>query len=317
MDWYFYIELQYIFLSCLGDFMTIKQCEYVKEIVKCGSFSKAANNLFISQSNLSMVIKDLEDEFCIKIFVRSNKGVSLTEDGSAFLSHAVKILEQVQLLNSQFKNNDENKKLCIYTQHYDFAADVFADFVNKHSSEKYKFVFKETKTAAIIKNVNNNNCDIGVIVIKHGDRTMERYLKNNHISIINIGEASPHIFVRKDHPISSDKVSVLSELSKYPYVVYGQGDYGESLFQEELIDQISTKNTIEIYDRATLMNLLISTDAFTVGTGIMASGLNNGSIVAIPLDTNERYYISVIIPENVVLSSEATEFIEMLKNFLN
>lgn len=297
--------------------MTIKQFQYINEIVKCGSFSAAANNLFISQSNLSLVVKDLEEELGIVIFNRSNKGVSLTADGKELYGYTLKILEQVNVIENRYKNNISGKALSVYTQHYDFAADVFADFVNKHFEDGFNFVFKETKTTEIIKNVKYNNCDIGVIIIKDNDYALKRFLKANHISVMKIGSASPHVFLRNGHPMSNRKEIPISSMSQFPFIVYGQGDYGGGLFKEELTEQIASKKSIEIYDRATLMNLLISTDSFTVGTGIMASKLNNGNIVSIPLLTDENYFISVLTAENTVLSVEAMEFLNMLKELFN
>lgn len=297
--------------------MTIKQCEYLIEIAKCGSFSAAADKLFVTQSNLSTAIKELENELGTVLFRRSSKGISLTVEGREFLAHAVKILEQVSVAKDCFRGENKRKSILVYTQHYDFMADVFTRFVNRHSSDSFAFAFKETKTAEIIKSIRNNSCDIGVIVIQDGDTVMERYLKNNHITFTKICETSPHVFMRKGHPKSKlDRISI-SDMDKYPFIAYDQGDYSEGLFQEELIEMAQWERTIEIYDRATLMNLLLSTDSFTVGTGIMNSELNSGNIVSIPLNSEEKYSILLITPENTVLSNEAEEFVNMLIQYVN
>lgn len=295
--------------------MTIKQCEYAIKIAQCGSFCEASNRLFISQANLSMAIKDLEDELGAVIFNRSNKGITLTNDGVDFLRYAEKIVSQSHLISERFKTKIKRKHLSVYTQHYDFAADTFSEFVNKNSSDAYYFVFKETQTDKIIKSVKNNSCDLGLIVIKEGDTQTERYLKNNKILFKKIGKTKPHIFVRQGHPVSNQKYIDFKSMSDYPYISYGQSDYGSGTFREELTEEDDSLHKIEINDRATLMNLLISTDSFTVGTGIMKSKLNMGSVVSIPVLSSENYNIVILTAENTVHSNEAEEFSKMLADF--
>ena len=78
--------------------MTIQQLKYIIKIVECGSITEAARQLFISQPSLSAALKELESEFGIELFYRTAKGISLTADGTEFLSYARQIIEQTQLL---------------------------------------------------------------------------------------------------------------------------------------------------------------------------------------------------------------------------
>ena len=74
--------------------MKLQQLRYAIEIEKCGSLSKAAKRLFVSQPNLSNAIKDLEIELGISIFKRNNRGVQVTEKGATFLNYARSVLAQ-------------------------------------------------------------------------------------------------------------------------------------------------------------------------------------------------------------------------------
>ena len=84
--------------------MTLQQLRYVIQVVESGSFNSAAKALFISQPSLSKAIHDLEEEMSICLFVRTNKGILLSEQGEKFLGYARQVVEQANLLEEQYKN---------------------------------------------------------------------------------------------------------------------------------------------------------------------------------------------------------------------
>ena len=298
--------------------MTIIQCKYIIETAKCGSFNEAANRLFISQANLSENVKKLEEEFKIKIFRRSNKGVSLTSDGAEFIRHAEKIVSQAEYMDFCFKNRQRGFSFSVSSQHYDFVAEAFSEFLNKNRKEISSFALKETQTHDVISDVKNSESNIGIIAVKKADSNiMNRFFRKNGISFLQISEASPHVFLRAEHPLADKSELNISELEEYFYISYEQGNRGAVQFSEELTEFCGGNRRIIINDRATLMNLLLSTDSYTVGTGIMTSELNNGSITSVPLCSGDIYLIGVITAENAILSEKETEFIEILRHVLS
>lgn len=175
--------------------MTIIQCKYIIETAKCGSFNEAANRLFISQANLSENVKKLEEEFKIKIFRRPNKGVSLTSDGAEFIRHAEKIVSQAEYMDFCFKNRQRRVSFSVSSQHYDFVAEAFSEFLNKNCKEISSFALKETQTHDVIADVKNSESNIGIIAVKKADSNiMNRFFRKNGISFLQISEASPHFF---------------------------------------------------------------------------------------------------------------------------
>lgn len=295
--------------------MTIQQCRYVLEIAKTGSFSEAAKQLFIAQSSLSMSIKALEQELNIKIFERSSNGVYLTENGAEFVKYATHIVDGDDFVIKRYKNEDALSKLRIATQHYDFIADIFGNFLKSIAAECYKFSLKEIETYNVIQEVERGNSDIGIIAIKDGDfDVMKRYLGKKGISFVDFLKVSPHVFFRRGHPLASYESLGYCELQGFPYVSYEQRDHNSSYFTEEMFDSFNAKKHIEISDRATLMNLLFITDSYTIGTGIMPSALNDREIVSIPLQCEDRYIIGYLLNDSRKLSEMTSEFIKNLKN---
>ncbi|MBQ9131432.1 MAG: LysR family transcriptional regulator, partial [Clostridia bacterium] len=259
-------------------------------------------------------IKSLEQELNVKIFERSSNGIYLTEEGSEFVRYAAQLVDSEDLVTGRYRDRGVASKLRIATQHYDFIADVFGNFLKDVDAARYQFAIKEIETYNVIREVQTGNSDIGVIAIKDNDfDIMKRYLGKQSLSFTPFLTASPHAFVRRSHPLAASQSLGYCELQAYPYVSYGQGEHNSSYFTEEMLDALGVDKHVEISDRATLMNLLMITDAYTVGTGIMPSALNKGDIVSIPLECEDRYVIGYILNENRKISEMTAEFIRKLE----
>ena len=297
--------------------MTIQQCKYVLEILKKGSFNEAAKTLYIAQSSLSAAVKSLESELNIKIFERSNNGVCLTSDGAEFVRYASQIIEQNDFILAKYKSEQRYQKLYIATQHYDFVADIFGKMLNTVTDDSYKISLIETKTYNVINDVENGYCDIGIIAIKNTDfDIMKRILLNKKLNFTPIFKTSPHVFIRKEHPVCNQNILTYTQLMQYPFVSYEQGNHNVSFFTEEIMESIDVKKHIEISDRASLMNVLMTTDSYTIGTGIMPSALNEGKIISIPLESSSYYNIGYIFHTDRKCSDLTAHFINMLEELV-
>ena len=297
--------------------MTIQQCKYVLEILKNGSFNEAAKTLYIAQSSLSAAVKSLESELNIKIFERSNNGVCLTSDGAEFVRYASQIIEQNDFILAKYKSEQRYQKLYIATQHYDFVADIFGKMLNTVTDDSYKISLIETKTYNVINDVENGYCDIGIIAIKNTDfDIMKRILINKKLNFTPLFKTSPHVFVRKEHPVCNQNILTYTQLMQYPFVSYEQGNHNVSFFTEEIMESIDVKKHIEISDRASLMNVLMTTDSYTIGTGIMPSALNEGKIISIPLESSSYYNIGYIFHTDRKCSDLTAHFINMLEELV-
>lgn len=295
--------------------MTIQQCKYVLAILNMGSFNEAAKTLYIAQSSLSASVKALETELNIKIFERSNNGVCLTSDGAEFVRYAAQIIEQNDFILAKYKSGQKYQRLYIATQHYDFVADIFGKMLNLITDDSYKVSLKETKTYNVINEVENGYCDIGIIAIKNTDfDIMKRILLNKKLNFTSVLKTAPHVFVRKDHPVCKHNLLSYTDLTKYPFVSYEQGTHNISFFTEEIMEDNEAQKHIEISDRASLMNVLLTTDCYTIGTGIMPSSLNDRKIISVPLESDSYYNIGYILHSERKCSDLTEYFIKMLND---
>lgn len=294
--------------------MTIQQCNYVLTIAKAGSFNEAAKQLFIAQSTLSLSIKSLENELNIKIFERSGNGVFLTDDGSEFIKYARQIVESSNFVTERYKSKNIHQKLFIVTQHYDFIADIFGKMLGTLPECDYNVSLKEIQTHDVIIEIEKSHSDIGVIAIKGSDsEIMKRYITKKGVTFTPFLKAKPHIYMRKEHPLADRKLLSRADLRDYPYIAYEQGEHNTPFFTEELTQGNTGNKLVTISDRATLMNVLMISDSYTIGTGIMPSALNKGYIVSVPLESDDHYIIGYLLNANKKTSPLVEKFISMLE----
>lgn len=296
--------------------MTIQQCKYVLEIHRTGSFNEAAKELFVAQSSLSVSIKQLEEELGIKIFDRSKNGTVLTAEGAEFVRYAGELVTKNDFIMRRYKNSDIDSRLYISTQHYDFIADIFCRFVTETKDKNYSLSLQEKQTYDVIRDVEIAYSDVGILAIKNEDTDiMTRFLNNKGIVFIPMIKTSPHVFLRSEHPLAKKDILYREILEGYPYLSYEQGSHSDSWFLEEMPFEYKADKQITISDRATLMNVLLKTDAYTIGTGIMPSSLNQGKILSVPFNSSLFYEVGYIVRKNMNTSPMLERFLTILKDF--
>jgi DNA-binding transcriptional LysR family regulator len=298
--------------------MTLQQLRYIIKTVECGSISEAAKQLYISQPSLSNAIKDIETELGIEIFSRSAKGIVLSVDGAEFLSYARQVVEQVELLEQRYKDKKPSKRLCsISTQHYAFSVNAFVNLVRQTDVEEYEFTLRETRTYEIIEDVKNMRSEIGILYINSfNEKVITKLLRENHLTFNPLFTANPHVFISSANPLALKSSVTLEDLENYPCLSFEQGEFNSFYFSEEILSTVYHKKSIRVSDRATLFNLLIGLNGYTICTGVLSSDLNGSSIIAIPLETEERMTVGWITNSKAVLSGFASRYIDELKRLI-
>lgn len=294
--------------------MTLQQLRYVIAVANKGVISEAAKDLFISQPSLSNAIIELEKELGITIFSRTNKGIIISDEGLEFLGYARQVVEQAELLENRYASNSEAKKrFSISTQHYSFVVNAFVDLVKKYRNSEYEFTISETRTHEIINDVANLKSEIGVLYLTDfNKKIINKLLKENNLVFHKLFIAKPHVFISDTNPLAKKEIITLDDIEPYPYLSFEQGQYNSFYFSEEILSTLDHKKIIKVSDRATLFNLLIGLDGYTISTGVICKELNGESIVAIPLDVPEVITLGYIVHKDIARTSLGNIFIEAL-----
>lgn len=298
--------------------MTLQQLKYVLEVAKCGSINEASKNLFISQPSLSNAIKELEKELQITIFNRTNKGIILSKEGTEFLSYAQQIIEQTSLLEERYINKKKRKvKFSISCQHYSFAVKAFIELIKEYGFDEYDFSIQETRTAEIIEHVKNMTSEIGLLYLNDfNEKVLMHFFKDAKLEFHELFVAKPHVFLSKHHPLAQKKSLELSELDDYPFLSFEQGQNNSFYFSEEILSTYPHKKSIKVFDRATLFNLAIGLNGYTISTGIISNELNP-DIIAIPLNVNDCFKVGYVKRKDTKLSMIGDIYLHKLKDYIN
>ena len=298
--------------------MTLSQLKYAIAVAEAGSMNEAAKRLYLSQPSLTSAIRDLEREMYISIFLRTNRGISVSREGEVFLGYARQVLEQANLLEERYLHRGGGKQqFCVSTQHYAFAVNAFVDVIKTYGQAEYDFSLRETQTYELIDDVARMKSELGVLYLNSfNEVVLRKLLKSQNLIFHPLFVAQPHIFISSRHPLASAKRVTMSQLQPYPYLSFEQGDHNSFYYSEEIFSPLDRSRNIRVRDRATLFNLLIGLNGYTVSSGVLDEELNGRDIIAIPLDEEGEMHIGYITHQQCTLSRLGSAYVEALRRHI-
>lgn len=297
--------------------MTLNQLKYVIALSKENSINEAAKKLFVSQPSLTAALKSLEQEIGFDIFLRNKSGISLTVKGTEFLGYAKSVVEQYDILDAKYiSKNNIKRTFHVSMQHYTFAVNAFIEVINKYGMDEYEFEIHETKTYEVIENVKNQKSEIGVLYLNDYNRTvLEKIFNEAGLSFTLLFECGIYAYMSKKNPLAGNKEITMSDLDEYPCLAFTQGDYNSFYFAEEVLSTYEYKRLVRANDRATLLNLMVGINGYTLCSGIICEDLNGTDYCAVKLQTDEKMDIGYISRKFSVLSELGKKYIAELSKY--
>ena len=295
--------------------MRIQQLQYLEKIVESGSINEAAKALFLSQPSLSNAIKELEQEMDLQLLVRQKSGVSLTNEGREFMIYARQILDQVKLMEAKYKQHTVRKQaFSVSAQHYAFVVHAFVDLIKQVDAEEYQFTLRETETQNILEDVMSFKSSLGILYLnKFNRQVLTKLFKEKKLKFTPLFKAKPHVFVCRDNPLAQKSSVKLRDLEDYPYLSYEQGQENSFYFAEEILSTLNRKMHIKVSDRATIFNLMVGLNGYTISSGISSSELNDDKIIAIPLEVDDMMTLGYLMPQQVEPSPITRQYLDLLR----
>jgi DNA-binding transcriptional LysR family regulator len=296
--------------------MTLQQLKYIVTVAQAGTISEAAKQLFVSQPSLTVAIQELETELGITIFTRTNRGVVLTAEGEEFMGYARQVIEQTNLIAEKYTGKQAGKhRFCVSAQHYSFAVEAFVDLLREHGGDEYDFRIRETQTYELIEDVAMLRSEVGVLYFNsYNETVLRRVLREKDLTFHSLFVARPHVFVSTSSPLAARQSLTLADLEPYPRLSYEQGAHNSFYFSEEILSTLESRKDIMVCDRATLFNLLIGLNGYTICSGVINNELNGPGIVAVPLEVDDYMEIGYITHNKRVLSRFGALYIQALKD---
>jgi len=224
---------------------------------------------------------------------------------------------QAAILEDKYKGGEGGKKqFCVSTQHYSFAVNAFVDLIKEYGQDEYDFSLRETQTYEIIEDVARMRSEIGILFLNDfNEAVIRKILKAHDLTFHELFIATPHVFISRNHPLASQKVITNEMLMPYPYLSFEQGEHNSFYFSEEIFSVSERKKNIRVRDRATLFNLLIGLNGYTVCSGIIDRNLNGEEIISVPLAEESNMRIGYIAHHKGMLSRLGTTYLETLQKY--
>lgn len=297
--------------------MTLVQLKYVITVADSSSMNEAARKLFISQPSLSSAIKELEEEIGVELFRRTNRGISVTLEGEEFIGYARQVVEQYHLIESKYISKENlKKKFSVSMQHYTFAVNAFVEMVKQFGMDEYEFEVHETRTYDVIQDVKNLKSEIGVLYVNDFNRkVLTKLFHEYNLEFHEILKCSIYVYMWKGHPLANRDEIVLEELREYPCLSFDQGNYNSFYFAEEVLSTYDYKRLIKANDRATLLNLMVGLNGYTLCSGIICEELNGVEYCAVKLKSDEVMSIGYLVRKGVIISSLGQKYLEEIKKY--
>lgn len=300
--------------------MKLEQIVYALEIARCGSISKAAKNLLLTQPNLSSSIKNLEDDIEFKIFQRLPRGVSVTTKGTQFLEYAESICRDVENINAIGSNSNSLTPInfSLSTQSFSYIMDNFLALHSNYNSNITNFKIKHSHYFEVLDDVVRKQADIGIISISNEHMDLwNKLFKSKNIEFNPITSGKLHGYILDSHPLFNKEKLVIEDLFEYPLVTCNHDDYNALYSNDFYKNKLSFKNNILVSDYGALIYTMESVNAATIILKL------ENSYTKLYFDSSHKgRYVNIdILPEITLgwiklidfpISSIASEFIDLI-----
>ncbi|WP_125141620.1 LysR family transcriptional regulator [Clostridium transplantifaecale] len=297
--------------------MTLIQLKYAITVAGANSMNEASRLLFISQPSLSAAIRELENEIGVELFKRTNRGVFVTPEGEEFIGYARQVVEQYQLIETKYVSKESTKKkFSVSMQHYTFSVNAFVEMVKQFGMDEYEFAIHETKTYEVIEDVKNFKSEIGILYINDFNRkVLTKLFHQFDLGFHEILKCSIYVYMWKGHPLAKRELITLQELEEYPCLSFEQGNYNSFYFAEEVLSTYDYKRLIKVNDRATILNLMVGLNGYTLCCGIICEELNGTDFCAVRLDSDEVMSIGYLARKGMAISPLGQKYLEEIAKY--
>lgn len=278
--------------------MNLQRLQYIAEIENCGSITKAADKLYVSQPYLSRLLKETEEEFQITIFVRGKNGIQLTESGRLFIDMARDLLDNAGKFRKTFEERRNSYRLRVSSCASSHSMDAFLRMLEQIPEVDLRFSYRESNNQSVINDIYTNSADIGIIMITRANEKLAKDLLHvRRIACRPIFDMGAYLIVREGHPLMNMKKPLsLEDIYNYNFVLYPseqesspramENIYGDAPLN--LINWNRIRQIVYVHSRAALHNILTRTDYVSLGGSPMLESEKNFHIASIPFPLAQK-----------------------------
>lgn len=288
--------------------MKLSQLQYFQTVCRCGSITKAGKELFVSQPAISFCIKELEDEFGVKLFHRRHNRLQLTVEGAYFLDKVNYILQSVDSLAVQMKDMGASRNHVKVAVPAMISTFLMPRLFNAYRDEfpDVEMEMLETGSLQVRKLVDANSVDLGITILD--GEAEENY------NVIPLVTTELVFCVSKKHPLASRERISFKELANEHIITFKSDSY-QNIFIKRAFSEVGVVPKITMYSSQlyTIKEFLNFGDAGAFLYRQVAE--LDDDLVCIPLDHPIKQQIVLIWSKNGNLYSDSENFIRFARQF--
>ena len=247
--------------------------------------------------------------------------ITISEIGSFNKAAQILYVSQPSLSNAIHDLEDEFSITIFHRTGRGVSLTNEVEMVKKFNTYEYDFAIRETKTKEVIDDVATLKSEIGILYMSHFNRNIiSKLLASADLEFHHIIDCQVYVYLYKQHPLASKEFITFDDLEDYPCLSFEQGDNSSFYLSEEIFSAKEYVRTVKVNDRASMLNLMVGLNGFTLCSGIICEELNGSDYIAVPFipdakDEDDNMDIGYIVKKNQILSDMGKLYIEEIKNY--
>lgn len=291
--------------------MEIRQLEYFQAVAKVNNFTKAAENMFVSQPSITNGIHHLEEEVGVQLFDRTQKKVKLTVEGQVFLQRVEKILRAINdavIEMQDFRNlNKGTIRLALPPMIGAYLFPNIFPYFKKAFPSLDLMVFEEGSLSAR-RMVEKEDVDLGLMILPASPDTLINTLPFFKEQIV--------LCTSTTHHLSQEKQISFRQLQNEKIILLKEDSYHRRLIINECLKNNFSPKVVFSSNQIQTIKGLVAND---VGVSFLMQMVtrHEKKLISIPLEPNIEITIGLIWKKNKYLSKASQAFIDFITTYIN
>ena len=238
--------------------MNISHLRYAVEVEKTGSITRAAENLYMGQPNLSKAIKELENAVGITLFKRNYHGVSPTAKGKVFLDQAREVLSKIQDMESMYQGGEQNTAFSVCIPRASYVSYGLPEFVSRLDQSKgFSIDIQEANPMRTMERVANGECNMGIMrcVIDRKPYYLS-LLQEKHLHAETLWSSPYLVVLSKNDPLARKNKLTLEDLQEGVCLEHGDEEIPFVVKERRSNKDALKDKSILVYERGSQFELL-------------------------------------------------------------
>ena len=297
--------------------MNITELRYLVAIMECGSVSAAAKQLYAAQPNVSKALKNLEEEYKIRIFERSSTGMIPTEQGRHFIEQAERVLREVARLDQSVQEEQERcAELRVIIPHATYASYAAVDYLEKVVSlDRLHIHIREGGSMEALDHVLRRGYHLALLRYAiEDDEHYTHYCARRGLKMEPVMDFEYCLLTNRDGPLARHEIRDLAELNRYLEILHDDFQLPGEDGGDGVRWHVNAERRVHVYERCSQFSILQRLPtAYMWASPIPRKALEQYHLVLKKCPAQRQRMRDVLVyPDKGSLRAEEQAFVDLL-----